>query len=295
MKDRLAPRTARSSLISGVVLSLVGGALVGCAATPRPRPEPAAQDRVLRNPISAPITSVSEDPRDDAVVRIVGAVSCSGTLIADDLVLTAHHCVSRRDARGKVVAADVDAASLHVQLGRDYFPYAEVDVRAIVTPDCGYEQGNGDLAILVLTRKLVGMPTWTPRLDAPPRLGEHADAAGYGRCGDEEGGIHFMPRLGGPISAVSAGQITAQASICPGDSGGPVYDAHDNTTREVIGVVSASVMDHNDTTKDTSYFTRVDVWPQLFIAAREIADGQSAAELPPFRSCDRRGPVPGAD
>ena len=37
---------------------------------------------------------------EDAIVRIIGDVSCTGTLIADDRVLTAHHCVVARDEAG---------------------------------------------------------------------------------------------------------------------------------------------------------------------------------------------------
>jgi hypothetical protein len=34
-----------------------------------------------------------------------------------------------------------------------------------------------------------------------------------------------------------------------------------------------------------SIFTRLDIWRELFSAARGIADGMSPSELPPFRSC----------
>lgn len=305
MKDRPRPSALRSvpsrggrlhssaRALGGTVV--LGLHVVGCAAAPRPKPIPAAQAHSDTRPLfSAPIRSESEDPRSDAVVRIVGGVSCTGTLIADDLVLTAHHCVSKRDRRGRVVNEDVDADSLRVELGGDDFPYADVSVRYVVSPDCGYVQGEGDIAILVLSRKLVGMPTWTPRLDAPPRVGDVADTAGFGRCAANDETIKRHDRGGGRVSGVSRGQMTAQASVCPGDSGGPVFDSSNNTKREVIGVVSASVMDRTNA-PHTSYFTRVDVWPQLFSAAREIADGQSPAELPPFRACEAKGPVPGAD
>ncbi len=248
---------------------------------------PAAQDDGSSRPFFAPIVSEGEDPRSDAVVRVVGDVSCTGTLIADDLVLTAHHCVSKRDRRGRAIADDVSAESLHVELGGDDFPYADVRVRAIIAPDCGYVQGDGDIAILVLSRKLVGMPTWTPRLEAAPRVGEAADTAGFGRCVANEGPIKRHDRSGGHVTSISQGQLMAQASVCPGDSGGPVFDSSNNTKREVIGVISASIMDNTESTQGSSYFTRVDVWPQLFSAAREIADGASVSELPPFRSCER--------
>ena len=40
---------------------------------------------------------------EDAIVRIVGPeATCTGTLIDDDLILTAHHCVVERDAQGYI-------------------------------------------------------------------------------------------------------------------------------------------------------------------------------------------------
>jgi hypothetical protein len=46
-------------------------------------------------------------------------------------------------------------------------------------------------------------------------------------------------------------------------------------------------MDGDDSTLGPSVFVRLDVWPELFSAAREIAEGASPNELPPFRSCTR--------
>jgi hypothetical protein len=45
------------------------------------------------------------------------------------------------------------------------------------------------------------------------------------------------------------------------------------------------VMDGDAETQGLSLFTRVDVWPALFSAAHEIANGASANELPPFGDC----------
>jgi len=254
------------------------------------RPVPAAQQAADSRDFVAPIT-LTNDPTADAVVRIVGAVSCTGTLIADDLVLTAHHCVSARSPSGRVLAEDVAPERLRVEIGGGDFPYAESSVRTFVAPECGYAQGEGDIAILILSRKLVGMPTWSPRIDKAPHLGEATDPIGFGRCALDSTTIHREIRTGGQVTAVTPGQFIADASICPGDSGGPVYDSHQNTKREVIGVISASVMDMTSHTVGTSYFTRLDVWQPLFSAAREIADGADPNSLPPFRSCT----APGAD
>src|SRR6185369_13899799 len=102
---------------------------------------------------------------DDAIVRITGDVSCTGTLIADDRVLTAHHCVAARDSAGRALDHDERPDQLSIELGGDYLPWGEVSVRAVLAPDCGYNMGDGDVAILVLSRHLIGIPTATPRLE----------------------------------------------------------------------------------------------------------------------------------
>ena len=220
----------------------------------------------------------------NAVVRVVGDVTCTGTLIAEDLVLTAHHCVAERDADGNVLSRDRAPESLTIELGGDDLPWGEVKVRAVVTPDCGYVSGDGDIAILVLARKLVGVPTLSPRLEEAPTESERIHPIGFGRCALSRGPIHRIERSGGAISRVRSGEFVAVASVCPGDSGGPAFSPGRS---DVVGVVSASVMDGDDQTDAPSIFVRLDAWRQLFSAAKEIANGMSASELPPFRSCQR--------
>jgi secreted trypsin-like serine protease len=72
-----------------------------------------------------------------------------------------------------------------------------------------------------------------------------------------------------------------QASICPGDSGGPVVA---RGTREVVGVVSQSAMDGDETTRNATILARIDVYRSLFATARLVADGADPSELPPL-SC----------
>lgn len=272
------PRVARRLALS---VAFVAGA-AGCVRPSKlDEPVPAAEDEAQRRPFLSPL-SLTSDPLDDAIVRVVAAGSCTGTLIADDLVLTAHHCVVERDARGRMLPVDRDPSGIRIELGGDHMPWGEVGVRQVVSADCGYVQGEGDVAILVLDRKLIGMPTFVPRLDAPPRLGEQVTPWGFGRCALQQDAIHRQVREGGRIQAASRGVFSARASICPGDSGGPVLDVR----RQVVGVVSSSVMDGDPRTRAASYFARIDRFAVLFSAAKEIAGGATPAELPPFRSCE---------
>lgn len=224
----------------------------------------------------------------DGIVRVVSSdTTCTGTLIADDRVLTAHHCVVARDERGRVLSRNKSPDELQIELGGDDLPWAEVSVRAIVAPDCGFAQGEGDIAILVLSRHLIGLPTSTVRLEAPPEAKDDVYVFGFGRCALSDRAIHRAVRDAQKIDAVFPGHFEGRASICPGDSGGPIFSSRG----DLIGVVSASVMDGDDHTQGRSLFTRVDIWPQIFSAAHEIANGASPSELPPYGDCRPR-PAP---
>lgn len=275
-------RTARGIVRAAAVLSIA--LLAGCSQRPKvvvatPASQGEAEDRPFQ---FQPPVELEIENEETPVVRLVGDVTCSGTLIAEDLVLTAHHCVSARDDNGKVIAKDREPESITVELGGDDLPWGEVKVRAIVSPDCGYTAGHGDIAILVLARKLIGIPTLNPRLESVPTKNERVYPIGFGRCALGRGPIHRVKRGGGSVLQVRSGDFVSVASICPGDSGGPAFSPDGN---DVIGVVSASVMDGDDMTLAPSIFTRLDIWRELFSAARGIADGMSPSELPPFRSC----------
>lgn len=273
-------RMARAGLSLAAVA--VATSSMGCAAlqgmgrakiSVRPSSDEDQAERLLAQPFG--LSAVPED----AIVRIVGpAMTCTGTVIEDDLILTAHHCVVERGPHGEFSPKSLDASTVKVELGGDYFAWGEVSVKAIVAPPCGEGGGAGDLAVLVLTRKLVGLSTMTRR-ETPPRVGEQVQPAGFGRCALSSDGIRRKERAGGAIRALTAETLHLDASICPGDSGGPVFA---KGTREIVGVVSLSAMDHDETTRGASIMARVDTHRLVFAHARMIADGIAANELPPL-------------
>ncbi|MCC6555805.1 MAG: trypsin-like serine protease [Polyangiaceae bacterium] len=278
----LAPRALRGLALAASIAAAGCVVPITNAGLPAvPAANPGEGDRPLEFHLTPPVKLVTAE---DAVVRIVSDVTCTGTLIAEDLVLTAHHCVAARDESGRTLRRDKDPEELSIELGGDYLPWGEVKIRAIVSPDCGYTSGEGDIAILVLSRRLIGISTMTPRLEAEPTRDESVDPVGFGRCALSADAIHRVRRMGGRIRSVSSSDFVADASICPGDSGGPAFSRERN---DVVGVISASVMDADENTTGSSYFTRLDQWRELFSAAREIAGGASPSELPPYRSCQR--------
>jgi V8-like Glu-specific endopeptidase len=221
---------------------------------------------------------------EDAVVRVIGRhVTCSGTLVEDDLVLTAHHCVVERAPSGAFSSKTLAGKDIRIELGGDYLAWGYVGVTHVVAPPCGESGGAGDLAILVLQRKLVGLGTIPARLDGPPKINEPVDPVGFGRCALSADGIHRSVRRGGSVAAVGPGTLSLDASICPGDSGGPLLARGGH---EVVGVVSQSAMDGDEHTSNDSIAARLDRFRMVFANARLIADGMSPSEVPPL-TCEK--------
>lgn len=281
------PGSALSSMQTPLMLCLAFAALAaGCARFPfvtkaQPAPQPAsAQAPSLPPTLDLPFVLSTKD---DYVVRLViGSVTCSGALVEDDRVLTAHHCVSARSRTGEMLAEDVQPSEIRVELGGEDLPWGEAGVRAIVTPTCGYAAGDGDIAILVLDRRLVGMETRAARLDRPPVVKEAIEPIGFGRCALSDDALHRRKRPLAAIDTVTDARFRATASICPGDSGGPVV----SDQGDVVGVISAAVMDASETTVGRAEFTRLDRFRALFAQADAVSKGQSLAELPPV-DCKR--------
>ena len=130
----------------------------------------------------------------NSVVLVAGADGyCSGTLIAPNLVLTAHHCVTEiGESRFHIPGpcqpyepTDIDVTTLHVRTGPKALsakaPIAANVVKSFHDPNADVMCGN-DLALILLDRSL-NLPV-SPLSTVAPRIGDVAYAVGYGFTSD---------------------------------------------------------------------------------------------------------------
>lgn len=211
------------------------------------------------------------DDVDKAVVGVVGMSgggwgfsTCSGTLIAPTVVLTAQHCVSPvYDEVYGGIDCDIssfgppdDPDDIYITTRTTISNNAEYyGTREILVPP-----GNGfcghDIAIMILDEPVPDSEAspFPPRVDQPVQAdmtwltgpGETYSAIGYGNTGDgwNAGGSGTRRRLD-DLNATCVGlgcqdgdifpqEWLGDTGVCSGDSGGPAVDV----ANRVIGVVS---------------------------------------------------------
>ncbi len=155
------------------------------------------------------------------------AASCSGTLIDDDLVLTAGHCISSSDCDNKRFVFNyyrTSADTLQTVTTADIFGCAAVVVR---------KQGVVDYAVVRLDRPAT--PRFTP---APVSAGNTAMTPGQNvaviGCPN---GIPFKIDSGGSVRDPRAGTLdyfAATTDTFGGNSGSGVYETSGYTVRGIL-------------------------------------------------------------
>jgi hypothetical protein len=177
--------------------------------------------------------------------------ACTATLIAQNLMLTARHCIAWGNDdvvmcgstlfEGEVAPRSTIFTNAAVPGSGSLFHFG-ADIRVPVEGDdmCGF-----DVALVILERPVPASearPT-IPRIDRHVEAGEPYVAVGYGEneFGEptngrmQRGGLAVLCATGSCGSrAVAPTEFMGEEGVCSGDSGGPALDADG----KVIGVVS---------------------------------------------------------
>lgn len=292
-----------AALACAVLFALV--ALVASAPTSRADADSGAQASIIGgHPATiAEFPSLAYLEGEDAT----GAFSCTGTVVAPRVVLTAGHCVENLEA-GTLYPAGSFAVATGVanlkQIQRSQVSEVE---QAVVFPGFTSKRLHGDAGLLILTEPVV----------APPlALATAADAAFYGGGTPIEiaGWGQTNPRVPGGPAQLQAGSsvvlapgecksktkryepdyATAQqvcavdipskkSGACHGDSGGPAIAHRADGTPVEIGIVSTGGPNCNLALPNI--FTRVDYvlpWVAGWVAAAETgAPPPALAKLRP--------------
>lgn len=233
-----------------LLFACVSLAVSACAV--EPSADPTAQDGdvdVAASEIKGGTPSQRKNVVGFAIATDQGIAGCTGSLIAPNLVLTAHHCVapvpSEQVACGTAEFGTPYATSSFYVSTADTISQSSpfVGVLEVVVPPGGNDVCGFDVAMLILDQPLDATPL-VPRLDQAPIPNEGYTAVGYGAT-DDQGSGAFERRERGSLlvkcdgASCGVGQIKAtewlgDQGICSGDSGGPALDE----SEQVIGVVS---------------------------------------------------------
>lgn len=221
-------------------VSILTIGLAACSTPPDDAP-------VIAQHIQAVISAGEVDNVNTGVVGIAiqgggGIGSCTGTLIAPNLVLTAQHCVAAtpndfvicgRSNFGNPYTPDSFGVTTETSIwnARRWYGVSRVEVPELNADLCG-----NDIAVLVLDRNVPANEAapFNPRLDNYPRTGDRVTVIGFGtdETGRRSGTRKSLANREITCSGAScrawgatANEIMISDGTCQGDSGGPILDA----------------------------------------------------------------------
>lgn len=244
---------------------------------------------VIQPPVASAVTygDPIENPQTEfpevVPVWVGGSSLCSGTLVTQQVVLTAAHCVYGQSGpfqisvggstlnNGRLI--DVDATWYHPRY------------------DASFSQN--DIALLHLKT-----PAGVPRLGVLPRskmksVGKKFLIVGWGRdqngmitgklhklsLNDQAGASRkFFKTNFNPITMIGAGRFFADEVLygggCTGDSGGPLYQGAEGASRTILGLTSFGA--RGCTVYQPTVFTRVDFYVSEIYKGIQLLDSRSS-------------------
>ncbi len=234
-----------------------------------------------------------------------GAFSCTGTVVAPRVILTAGHCVENLEATALYPAGGFAVATGVANLKRIQTSQVSEVVQAVVFPGFTPKKLHGDAGLLILAEPVAAPPlALASTADAALYAGgAPIDIAGWGQTNPRVPGGPAQLQAGSsvvlspgeckaktkgfepdyaPAQQVCAVDIPSKKSgACHGDSGGPAIAHRADGTSVEIGIVSTGGPNCNLALPNI--FTRVDTvlpWVAGWVAAVETGTPPPALAKP---------------
>jgi MYXO-CTERM domain-containing protein len=269
----------------------------------------AANDPTLGSLQQAVVNGSLSTESDDSVVYILtdpaegDAVSCTGTVVAPNLVATALHCVTHStlgfftcEPDGSLTATDrADGTIGRLLLPEEVGIYAGPDIRGADPVAHGKrllgtgstQICRGDLAFVVLDTEL-DVPASAVRVSYGVEPGDFVRVLGYGETetyGDSGRHVRSGRRVidVGPLSedqpSISAAPRTfvVNEGPCHGDSGGPAFSEE---TGALVGVYSLAAGDSCTGIGVRNVYTHLSTFSSFVLDAFAAADAEPVLDEP---------------